>query len=410
MTTQPDRDRLPGGLSLRRARRALRRARHFVTPYEDGGIDATGQPALLRLVADVAWSVDARPPDRVGLRGFGMPHVNVRDGRTELWLAAPLLLVQPADEIRALVAHELATVHPVEPELVAQLYCLRDDAAADELSRLVGGRRPIMYRPVRTVRGLVAEVEARADAAAGRIAGIRHAAVAFVKASRLAADCRNVVCDLEAELGEIGCKAGIVDVFTLWLDRLERFGPEYPASLDRFWRPGAAERHPGLATAIADLRPDELDTRPGGPRVDLAPFSADEARALAADAFTEPHEQWISTADVPDSVWQAVILAAGRETLETIAEFADRVPDGVADAMAAACELEYHDDDEKQELLISLAEYTLVPRGWRRAHPMQPGVLTDPSGTEHDLRTTALRAVTDPRELADLIRLIDPQP
>jgi hypothetical protein len=137
-----------------------------VTPYEGGGIEASGQPTLLRLVEDVAWYVDARPPDRLGLRGFGGVYVNVRDGRIELWMSLPMLLVQPADEIRALVAHELSTLHPVETELVAQLYGLPDDAEDDRLTRLLQRRRRTSYRPVRTVRRLVAELEARADAAA----------------------------------------------------------------------------------------------------------------------------------------------------------------------------------------------------------------------------------------------------
>jgi hypothetical protein len=408
MPEPTDRDRLPGGLALWRARRALRRARKFAIPYEGGGIDASGQPALLRLVEDVAWYVDARPPDRVGLRGFGGVFVDVRDGRTELLLPVPTLLVQPADEIRSLVAHELATVHPVESELVAQLYRLPDDADDDLLTRIIEGRSPTSYRVLRTVRGLFTELEARADAAASRIAGARHAAIAQIKESRLSVDCRNMVNDVEAELSDGGCTAGLVDVFTLWLDRLRRYGPEYPMSAHQDWRERMAGRHPGLADALAQLRPDELDLGQGGPLVDLVPFSADEARALAVDAFVEQHDQWMSAAEVPDSVWQAAIKAEGIDTLEAIAELADREPDGVADAMAATCALQYYDEDNKQERLVELAEYALVPRGWRRAHPGQPGVLTDPSGTEHDLRPTVRQAVADPRALAELTRLVGP--
>jgi hypothetical protein len=385
----------------------LRRAGRFVTPGEDGGIDAAGQPALLRLIADVAWQVDARAPDRVGLRGFGGVYVEVRGGRVELWLAVPMLLVQPAEEIRALVAHELATVHPVETELVARLYRLREEAEHDRLMRLIDGRRPMSYRPVRAVRGLVAGVEARADAAASRIAGVKHAALAQVKESRLAADCRNLVNDVEEQLGEGGCEAGLVDVFALWLDRLARYGPECPASLDRYWRPGMADWHPGLAAAIADLRPDEIDAEPGGQLVELAPFTAEEARALAADAFYHPHQRWMSAAEVPDSVWRAAIRADGKQALQTIAVHAGREPEDVAEAMAAACALP-SDVDHKQEILIALAEYTLVPRGWRRAHPVQPGALIDPSGTEHDLRAAALHTVANPRTLADFTRLVNP--
>jgi hypothetical protein len=407
MTIRAERDRLPGGLSLRRARRALRLARSFIPPDEDGGIEATGQLALLRLIEDVAWCVDARLPDRVELRGFGGVNVNVRDGRIELWMSVPMLLVQPADEIRALVAHELSTLHPVETELVTQLYGLSDDAEGDRIMRLLQGRRRKAYRPVRTVRRLVAELEMRADEAASRIAGARHAAIAQVKEARLSIDCRNLVNDVEEELGDGGCDAGLVDVFTLWLDRLKRYGPEYPMSVDRLWRADMAERHPGLAAAIAGLRPDELAPDPGDQLVELVPFSADEVRALAADAFNQPHERWMTAAEVLESVWQAAIQAEGKQILEAIAETAGRSADGVGEAMAIARSSGYYLDDDKQEVLIALAEYALAPRGWRRTHPMQPGVLTDPSGAEHDMRSAALRAITDPSALTELTRLVD---
>jgi hypothetical protein len=406
VTVRVERDRLPGGLSLRRARRALRRARHFVTPYEDGGIEASGQPTLLRLVEEVAWYVGARPPDRLGLRGFGGVHVNVRGGRIELWMSVPMLLVQPADEIRALVAHELSTLHPVETELVAQLYGLPDDAESDRLTRWLQRRRPTSYRPVRTVRRLVAELETRADAAASRIAGARNAAIAQVKEARLSVDCQNLVNDVEEELDDGGCDAGLVDVFTQWLDRLQRYGPEYPMSVDRLWRRDMARWHPGLATAIADLRPDELDLGAGDQLVEVAPFSADQVRALAADAFNQPHEQWMTTAAIPDSVWRAAIQDEGRHILESLAEGENLRPSAVGEAMAMACSV-YHLND-RQDVLIALAEYALIPRGWRRAHPMQPGVLIDPSGTEHDLRPVTLGAVTDPGALTDLTQLVDP--
>ena len=248
-----------------------------------------------------------------------------------------MLLVQPADEIRALVAHELSTLHPVETELVAHLFALPDAAEGDRLTRLLHRRRPTSYRPVRTVRRLVAELETRADAAASRIAGSRNAAIAQVKEARLSVDCQNLVDDVEEELGDGGCDAGLVDVFTQWLDRLRRYGPEYPMSVDRLWRAGMTERHPGLATAIADLRPDELDPDAGDQLVELAPFSADQAHALAADAFNQPHEQWMTTAEIPESVWRAAIQAEGRHILESVAESVDRKPNAVGEAMAMAC-------------------------------------------------------------------------
>jgi hypothetical protein len=408
MTTSADRDRLPGGLSLRQARRTLRHAGEFAISHRGGGIDASGQPALLRLVDDVARNVDVRPPDRVWLRGRGGVFVNVPGGRSELFLPVPGLLMQPADEIRALVAHELATVHPVESELVARLYRLPEDADRDLVARALDGRRPVSYRAVGAVRGLFAELEARADAAASRIAGTRHAAIAVVKGFLLAADFGDIVATIETQMSAGGYTAGLVDVVTLWLDRLRRYGPEVAMSIDPRWRERMAGRHPGLADAIADLRPDELDPDPGARLVELVPFGADEAHALTVDAYVKQHDRWMSAAEVPDSVWQAAIKAEGMDELEALADSTDREPDGVADAMAKTCVEEDYDEEDKQSTLIALAEYALVPRGWRRAHPCLPGVLTDPSGTEHDLRSNARLAITDPEALADLTRLVEP--
>ena len=407
MSTPARRGRLPGGLPLWRARWALRRAHGFVAPFEDGGIDAAGQPALLRLVSDVAFDVEARAPDRVWLRGCGGIDLTVRDGRIELWLSLPLLLIVPAEEIRTLVAHELATVDPVQTDLVAQLYRLREHVSRDRVMRLVHRRRRRTYRPARTVRGLVAAVEARADAAASRIAGARRGAAALAKATLFCDDCGGLVGDVEDALGNGDLNAGLVDVFALWLDRIGRYGPGQPDRFDRYLRRGLAERHPGLAAEIADLRPDELDPDPSGPPVELAPFSAEEARALAADAFGEPYERWMSAADVPTSVWLAGIQAAGEQALHVVPRPADREALGVADAMAEIRDLWRRDSDTKLAMLIALAEYTLVPAGWRRAHPVLAGVLIDPSGTEHDLRAMAQRALTDTNALTELTRLIE---
>jgi hypothetical protein len=74
----------------------------------------------MRLVNDVADCRVGRP-DTVLIVGDAYVDSDVRQARRALRVGLPVLLCLPEQEIRALVAHELAALDPRQPELVARV-------------------------------------------------------------------------------------------------------------------------------------------------------------------------------------------------------------------------------------------------------------------------------------------------
>src|SRR5690349_17147259 len=118
---------MPGGISVWRARwLLLRYGSTMVIPPV--GVEASGQTDLLALVAEVAERVGVVAPDVVLLTGTGTVRGWARRSTRLLFVGLPLLLCLPVDEIRALVAHELAILRYRRAHLVARLRELHETA------------------------------------------------------------------------------------------------------------------------------------------------------------------------------------------------------------------------------------------------------------------------------------------
>src|SRR5262249_18628704 len=118
---------MPGDISLWRARwLLLRYGSAMVMPPV--GVEADGQTELLALVDEVAGRVGVPRPDTVLLSGTGTIRGWARRSTRILVIGLPLLQCLPVDEIRALVAHELAIMNHGRAHLVVRLRELHEAA------------------------------------------------------------------------------------------------------------------------------------------------------------------------------------------------------------------------------------------------------------------------------------------
>ncbi|WP_432978005.1 hypothetical protein [Dactylosporangium sp. CA-233914] len=97
------------------------------------GVPAAAQAELLALVAEVAARVGVARPDAVLLTGYGTIRSWASRRRRLLLVGLPLLQCLTVDEVRALVAHELAIVDHRLAHLVVRLRALHEEAV-DPLS------------------------------------------------------------------------------------------------------------------------------------------------------------------------------------------------------------------------------------------------------------------------------------
>ncbi len=141
--------------------------------FATGGRRVGGRrrPELARLVAEAASSVGAPVPIRIGL--VAAPVVAAR-GRYELLIGAPLADRLSAEELRALVAHELSVL--ARPELEIMLHGLWSRSAATV--------DPSRYatRVLRELDEFAAAVEQYGDHAAGHVTDPATAARAVARA------------------------------------------------------------------------------------------------------------------------------------------------------------------------------------------------------------------------------------
>jgi hypothetical protein len=373
---------LPGGMRVWRAVRlaAARRPRP-ATPVVT--VDADHHADLYRLVLDAASQLDMAPPKLVGLVGTA----RVRMHRRTLAVGLPLVYGLSTDQLRAVVAHELALPRTPYRRLVRRLLALRADS---------GGGFDVptqrLYDAVEQVRDAAA-----VQAMGGGFAAVEDAAVAVCRADTLEDRFGAfVAASGTCRLG--GDRYGIVDLHAGWRHLVRRTG------LDK----GPAHRdHPGLAVELSGIT--EAAASADGVAVDG--LNPDEEQRLAEEALGETPAAWCRFADLPPEVYAGEVEQSARRLVEAVEAVLGRPPD---DRDELAYTLLYRAGDVRRakaagtvELaepppwlgaayLATVVEYTLLRRGWRREHPVVSRVLVAADG-----RSTVDLAelVAEPEEL-----------
>jgi hypothetical protein len=366
-------------------------------------VDANHHAAVHSIVLDALKYADVAPPQAVHLGGTA----TIRTDGGVLIIGLPLAWGLSTDQLRVLLAHELALPASRHPDLVRALLNAR---------RRTPGSEPAAIRHARLVAAtdpLLAEAEQVRDAAAitaagGGLSAVEDAARALLKAAAVnAAFTAFAAAPLASgtmsafSTGSLPAVAPIQaeDLHAGWRLRLSRWGSF--AFDPAFLHAELPERHPGLA--------EELRAAADGPLVTLDPSAAPLSelgpaamRALAAEALPATGAPWVRLADLPVESYLPDVERRARQYVEAVNEVLGRAPDGrdelagtllrrPVDVERARRGLPADPSDSPTPppwmgaaLLAVVVEYALLRKGWRREHPLLPRRLVAP-GTEEIL-------------------------
>ncbi|MFF5231828.1 hypothetical protein [Dactylosporangium sp. NPDC000521] len=370
------------------------------------GVAASGQ--LLTLVTEVATRVGVAAPDAVLLTGHGVVRAWASRRRRVLLVGLPLLHCLTVDEIRALVAHELAIVDHRRAHLVARLRDLYEEAADPSRVELP----PRAAAVLRATREFASALERKADQAASSASGLHTAARAVVKADLAEFEFADLAFDLEEQVWQYAA-AAIQDVHDGWRAAI-RAGAIL-ASVDDDTRTTLMNRHPNLAGAIAPLTAAHLALR-AADLVPVDPLPAADERALARHVLRRSPAEWTTFAAVPATAWPGWVVRQARAVHDQVATLLGRPATGDAEVVevlltrldelvAANWPAQPEPPTEPEDLdatpsVVVVMEAALTSRGWRRLHPATPGVLTSDSGAECNLHELAVSPTALPELLA----------
>lgn len=382
------------------------------------GVPASAQAELLTLVAEVAARVGVARPDAVLLTGYGTIRSWASRRRRLLLVGLPLLYCLTVDEVRALVAHELAVVDHRRAHLVVRLRALYEEAV-DPLSVTPSPRAETIAR---ATRDFAAALERTADQAASSASGLHTAARAVVKADLAAFEFADLAFDVEEQVWQ-RTSAAVQDLHAGWREAV-RAGAVI-ASLDDDTRTELMARHPSLAGAIASLSAAHVALRVAD-AVPLAPLPPDTERELARHVLKRDCGQWVTFAAVPDDEWPGWLARQARAVTEQVATLLRRPPIGPAEVVevlltrldelvAANWPAQPEPPAEPEELdgtpsVVVVAEAALTARGWRRVHPAATGVVVSRDGEQHNLTLLARAALDSPGAQAVLLELLSREP
>ncbi|WP_433609739.1 hypothetical protein ACQP2P_39185 [Dactylosporangium sp. CA-139114] len=406
---------MPGNISIWRARWLLMRYGSRA-PGEPPvlGVPAGAQAELLALVAEVAARVGVARPDAVLLTGFGLIRSWASRRRRLLLVGLPLLQCLTVDEVRALVAHELAVVNHRRAHLVVRLRTLHEEAV-DPLAMVPSPRAEAIGR---ATRDFAAALERTADQAASSASGLHTAARAVVKADLAAFEFADLAFDVEEQVWQ-RTSAGVQDLHAGWREAV-RSGAVV-ATLDDDTRLGLMARHPSLAGAIASLSPAHVALRVAD-SLPLGPLPPEQERELARHVLRRDNGQWVTFAAAPGADRPGWLDRQARAVTEQVATLLRRPPLGPAEVVevlltrmdelvAANWPAQPEPPAEPEELdgtpsAVVVAEAALTALGWRRVHPAAAGVLVSPDGEQHNLSLLARAALDTPAALAVLLELL----
>jgi hypothetical protein len=357
-------------------------------------VPVTGQrhAGLHALVQDAASRAGARTPKRIRLTGRAV--VASRAG--VIAIGVPLAWGLSADQLRAVVAHELALPRALMPGRLRTRLAAREQVAVRVAGREDRGEpanRRDLRRLDRTGR-LYAAAERVRDAAAvaaygGGLTAVEDAAWALFRAAAVRMGFASFVWSEVVAPAEAH-SLRIADVHAGWLHRLERIGgpgvtwdPREPA--ERLPR-----AHPGLAEELRTVAEHEASADNGlhPDAVTLDVLDAQEQRSLSAEAQGsigyERHRRWTNFVDVPVSTYLPAVERSVKRYTAAATEVLERPP---ADRVELATTLLGQPRGERY--LATVVEYVLLQQSWRREHPAVPGVLVNGEGSTVDLTAMA---------------------
>ncbi|WP_432829922.1 hypothetical protein [Dactylosporangium sp. CA-092794] len=385
-------------------------------PYP--GVPSAIQAELHALVAEVAARVGVAQPDAILLTGYGTIRSWASRRRRLLLIGLPLLQCLAVDEVRALVAHELAIVDHRRAHLVVRLRALFEEAV-DPLSIAPTARTEAIAR---ATRDFAAALERKADQAASSASGLHTAARAVAKADLAAFEFADLAFDVEEQVWQ-RTSAAVQDLHTGWREAI-RAGSVI-ATLDDDTRTALMARHPSLAGAISSLSPAHVALR-AADSVPMVPLPPDVERELARQVLKRDPGQWVTFAAVPDEEWPSWLARQARMVSDQVATLLRRPPIGPAEVVevlltrldelvAANWPAQPEPPVEREELdgtpsVVVVAEAALIARGWRRVHPAAAGVLVGPDGEQHNLTLLARASLDSPAALAVLLELLSREP
>jgi hypothetical protein len=391
-------------------------------------VGADEQPALTALVGQVATALAVPAPDAVQLTGDTDLGLALRHRHLVLRIGLPLAIALEADELRLLIAHELALLGLPEARLTVAVAAKRrryvDGAATDSA---LHGRDA--ERLIALTQQFAASVERASDEAMVRLAGRAAAARALQRREAVGTAFTAYVLDFAEPPVEHG--QAVLDLHEVWADWLA----EAPAE-DRTNSPDPvklAQRHPGLADALQGQGGSDVEVRLPADPVPLGPLTGEELARLAGEAVFLPNAgtpvSWVPLSEVDQEVWadeareyaQAVeemAAAAVTPAPGSRAELADLVRAHSKELRRVWLELLHGQLEpgaqpaadsavaDPGNTLAALLVATLHERGWRRERSLHPYTLVSPDGERIDAAALGRAAATDAasyKELRDLL-------
>jgi len=378
--------RLPGGLPVWRgwwmARGPTRPKHQAVAPVDKGH-----HPGLAALVNDAAKRAGLDPPPAVTLGGASRIEMH----GDLLIIGLPLVWGLSADELSAVVAHEVALPPTRYRRLTRRLLAL------DE---------PSVIAAAEQVRDAAA-----IEALGGGFAAVEDAALALFRAAAIDDAFRFFLRTAGRPVIQ-GQPTAIADLHAGWREHLLHLGPPGTGWTPDIPHEQIPARHPGLTTELRDVADGEEGYRNGlhPAAVPIDPIPDDQQRELARLALGTDSEHWARFADLPPTVYRGPVEAIARKHVEAVETVIGGPPadrDDLFDVLmrrpgevARAEGLPPGPDPlAGASMVADILEYTLMRKGWQRRHPVVPWRLVGPDGAAVDL--DALRH--QPRELRRLL-------
>jgi hypothetical protein len=381
--------RLPGGLPVWRGWWMARgqdskgsRARPAVAP-----VDNRHHPGLAALVNDAAKRAGLDPPTAVTLGGASRVEMHC----DLLIIGLPLVWGLSADELSAVVAHELA----LPPTRYRRL-----------TRRLLAQGVPSVVAAAEQVRDAAA-----IDALGGGFAAVEDAALALFRAAAIDDAFRFFLRTAGRPVIE-GKSTAIADLHAGWREHLLHLGPPGTGWTPDIPHERIPAQHPGLTTELRDVA-DGVEGYRNGLHPAAVPIDSipdDQQRELARRALGADSEHWARFADLPPTVYRGTVEAVARKHVEAVESVIGGPPadrDDLVDVLlrraaeVARAEGLPPDPDPLAgaSMVADILEYILMRKGWRRRHPVVPWRMVGPDGAAVNL--DALRS--QPRELRRLL-------
>ncbi len=381
------------------------------------GVRITGkdQPELFALVLDVAARAGLPPPTAVWLTHTAEVEALARMFRRELLIGRALVPCLAENELRSLIAHELAILALRGPRLAVRLTRLWTTAT---VAAALPSARANAIRTASDLQQFGNAVHAVADAAAINAAGHRDAAARAAMLRALIDIQYDNLADETATPAPRWPRSirVIEDLDDAWQRWIAHVPPTTAAGSDAIeLLELAVERpHPTLAASAPALLGHRYSIRPAKPSVRLRPLSRRHQRRLARHLrklATNHAVRWYTCATAPASWWSDranreadavrpdIATVLGREPVDTF-EAIELLVTRNMEVMAALYARAGMDPEPPQPeeteytpppIVCMFVEDDLLHRGWHLDHPAIRGVLTGPNGEHIDTARSVTR-------------------